>query len=364
MSTGRGASRSTPIVNALGGLTNPNSERAMAAASSVHPESAGPVIDARTLRDAHRSGLTAVNVTLGHVGGHGDEDPYGVTLSDIARYDTLIADHPDDMMQIRTARDIVAAHRTGRIGVIYGFQNSVMFGDDPARVATFADAGVRIAQLTYNPQNAVGAGCMMPADLGLTDLGRRLVAAINEHRLMVDLSHSNKQTCLDAIDASAAPISINHTGCRALTDLPRNKTDEELRLVAESGGFVGIYFMPFLNLDGHPTAIDVANHVCHAVDVCGIDHVGIGTDGDVTGIDDLAGYQAALEKHVAGRAAAGIGASGERADTFPFVADLRGPAQFDVLADLLRARGFTDSHLARLFGLNFLSYAERIWPDA
>ena len=113
---------------------------------------------------------------------------------------------------------------------------------------------------------------------------------------MVDLSHSGGQTCLDAARASRQPISINHTGCRALVDLPRNKTDEELRLVAERGGFVGIYFMPFLNPAGIATAADVVAHIEHAVNVCGEDHVGIGTDGGTTGIDDLAGYRAHMRR--------------------------------------------------------------------
>ena len=139
--------------------------------------------------------------------------------------------------------------------------------------------------------------------------------------------------------ASAAPISINHTGCRALKDLPRNKTDAELRGVAEKGGFVGVYFMPFLNPTGHAHAADVVAHIDHAVSVCGEDHVGVGTDGAVTTIDDLGVYQAHLAREVADRAAAGIGAKGERADTYPFAVDLRGVDQFRKLEGLLRARG-------------------------
>ena len=76
--------------------------------------------------------------------------------------------------------------------------------------------------------------------------------------------------------------------------MPRNKTDEELRLVATRGGFVGIYFMPFLNPTRHATADDVVAHIEHAVDVCGEDHVGIGTDGPVTAIDDLEAYKTHL----------------------------------------------------------------------
>ena len=178
---------------------------------------------------------------------------------------------------------------------------------------------------------------------------------------MVDLSHSGETTCLDAIAASKAPISLNHTGCRALCDLPRNKTDAELRGVAEGGGFVGIYFMPFLSASGHAHAADVVAHLDHAVAVCGEDHVGIGTDGSVTTIDNLSAYQDHLAREVADRAKAGIGAKGERADTYPFVVDLRGVDQFRKLEGPLRARGYSTGQIEKIMGLNFLAYAREVW---
>jgi membrane dipeptidase len=181
--------------------------------------------------------------------------------------------------------------------------------------------------------------------------------------MMIDLSHSGESTCLDALRVAKRPISINHTGCRALTDLPRNKTDEELRLVAERGGFVGIYFMPFLTLTGHARATDVVEHIMHAVDICGEDAVGIGTDGPVTAIDDLDAYRSTLAEHVAERARAGVGASGERADTVPFVIDLRGVDQFRMLIRLLEERGYRQERIAKIMGGNFLAYAERVWTE-
>ena len=200
-----------------------------------------------------------------------------------------------------------------------------MLGADASRVEVFADLGVRVIQLTYNPANTLGDGSMAPQNRGLTRFGREVVERLNAARLMVDLSHSGERTCLEAARASRAPISINHTGCRALVDLPRNKTDEELRLVASRGGFVGIYFMPFVDARSVCTAADVVAHLDHAVNVCGEDHVGIGTDGGTTGVDDMAAYRAAMRAEVAGRRAAGIGARGENPDTLPFCEELSGP---------------------------------------
>jgi membrane dipeptidase len=97
------------------------------------------------------------------------------------------------------------------------------------------------------------------------------------------------------------------------------------------------------------------------VNVCGEDHVGIGTDGSVTQIDDLKVYQAALAKEIAQRTAAGISAAGERPDTYPFVVDLRGPQQFQKLAQLLAAKGYSSGRIEKILGTNFLRYAQTIW---
>lgn len=347
------------IVNALGQLDNPNAPQSAEAAAQLNPSSEQMTVDARTLADAHASGLTAVNITLGYT--MGDLPPYEHTLHEIAVWDGIIRDNAADLLKVRTVADIHRARQERRIGVIYGFQNAVAVGDDVERVATFADLGVRVVQLTYNQANHIGDGSMAPENRGLTDFGRSVVEALDEHHLMVDLSHSGERTCLEAAKSARLPVSINHTGCRALADLPRNKTDEELRLVASRGGFVGIYFMPFLNLSGHATAADVVEHIVHAVNVCGEDAVGIGTDGTVTSIDDLDTYRAHLAEHVALRRQAGVGAAGERDDTLPFVLELSGVDQFRELVRLLEQRGYTSERIEKILGRNFVDYADRVW---
>jgi membrane dipeptidase len=347
------------IINALGSLDNPNAEQSAAAAGQLNQASDELTIDQRALADARASGLTAVNITLGYT--MGDLPPFEHTLHEIAVWDSIVAAHPADLLKVRTVGDIYQARSTGRIGIIYGFQNAVAIGDDLARVARFGELGVRVIQLTYNQANHIGDGSMAAGNRGLTPFGRQVVEALNDSAIMVDLSHSGERTCLEAAALSRQPVSINHTGCRALTDLPRNKTDEELRLVAERGGFVGIYFMPFLAASGHARAADVVEHIDHAVNVCGEDHVGIGTDGSVTSIDDLDAYRATLAEHVAQRQAAGVSAAGERADTLPFVVDLRGVGQFYELIRLLERRGYRPGRIEKILGTNFADYARRIW---
>jgi membrane dipeptidase len=282
-------------------------------------------------------------------------------LADVAHWDGLVRDHSADLLKVLSVADIHKARHERRIGLIYGFQNAAMMGNDAGRVDVFAAKGVRVIQLTYNPANQLGGGSMAPETMALTSFGREVIDRLNARRVMVDLSHSGRQTCLDAARYSKQPISINHTGCRALVDLPRNKTDEELRLVANRGGFVGIYFMPFLDRNGHATAAEVVAHIEHALQVCGEDHVGIGTDGGTTPIDDLQAYASDLRKEHERRVAQGVAAPGEGVDTHPFVDDLRGPGQFRKLARLLAARGHSERRIGKVLGGNFVRYAREIW---
>jgi len=331
------------IVNALGDLEDPNPKPS----------------DERGIRDALASGLTAVNVTLGHV--FGDGEPFEITVLDIAKTDAQIRANLNNLLKVYGAADILRAKAERKVGLIYGFQNAAMLGNDVSRVDIFSGLGVRIIQLTYNGPNALGDGSMVAENRGLTSFGHEVVERLNVRRVMVDLSHSGQHTCLDAARASKQPISINHTGCRALVAVPRNKTDEELRLVASKGGFVGIYFMPFLSKTSHAMADDVVAHIEHAVNVCGEDAVGIGTDGSVTAIDDLKAYMTVLAQEHADRAKAGISAPGEGPDTLPFVVNLRGVNQFYELADRLQMQGFPTARVEKILGANFMRYARDVW---
>jgi membrane dipeptidase len=338
------------IVNALGGLDDPNPGAS---------EDSQRHISARVIADARAAGLNAVNETIGYVAGDGD--PFEQTMRDIALWQARIRGQPADLSHVLTAADIPRAKRDGKIGVILGFQNAAMVSEDASRIDIFADLGVRVIQLTYNPANALGDGSMAPGNRGVSPLGAQVIERLNANRVMVDLSHSGERTCLDAARLSRRPISINHTGCRALVDLPRNKSDAELRAVARRGGFVGIYFMPFLNRRSIGTAADVVAHIGHAVNVCGEDHVGIGTDGGTTGIDDMAAYRAAMREEVARRHATGIGAAGENPDTVPFIEELSGPDQFRRLIALLERAGHPGARIEKIMGLNFLAFAREVW---
>jgi len=345
---GKDPLRDLIVINSLGGLEDPNTSDL----------DAGAPISRRVLDDAMASGLTATNWTIGYVSGQAD--PFETSVREIVQFDGMIRDHSDKLLKVLTTADIRRAKAQKKVGVIYGFQNAAMMGDKADRVDLFADMGVKVIQLTYNPRNQLGGGSVASGDIPLTAFGREVIDRLNAKRVIVDLSHSGERTCLDAARHSKAPICVSHTGCRALNDVPRNKTDEELRLVAEKGGYVGIYFMPFL-ADRQITSDDVCRHIEHAIKVCGEDAVGIGTDGGVTGIDDLERWKKAFAAQINRRRAQGVSAPGERPDSYIFAIDMFGPDQFRILARKLAERGHSPRRIEKILGLNFLRYAHDVW---
>jgi len=350
-------------INALGVLDNPNLAVAPQAdageVDSLGYISGMRAIDERALADARSAGLSAVNITLGHVAG--TTDAFCATVRDITGWNAFIAAHAGALRRVLGVADIAAASAAGQVGVIYGFQNTEMLGRELDRVRLFAKMGVRVIQLTYNGRNAVGDGATVPDDQGLSRFGAEVLERLQAEGVLVDLSHSSEKTCLDALALAQRPLAITHSACRAVADHPRNKSDAELRLLADRGGVIGMYFMPYLRLAGQPVAADLVAHLEHAISVCGEDHVGLGTDGGTTGHDDMTAYRRQLEDEIAQRRRMGIGAPGETAEVCTFLPDLCGPTQFQRLADLLAARGHSERRIEKILGGNFRRLMTESW---
>lgn len=341
-------------INTSGSLSDPNMPSSRDS-GGIEPA----VLTPRMIRDAKESGITSVIMTIGYIFGNGD--PYEFTKKDIQQWDECLSKNSADILKVLSATDIEQAKSDGRIGLVYAFQNAEAFGTRPERVAEFASLGVRVMQMTYNGQNLLGGGSLVNDSIGLTALGHEMINAIQSSRAIVDLSHSNQQTCLDAIQAATQPIAITHTGCRALVDIPRNKTDRELRLVGESGGYVGIYFMPFLASGRNATCDDLVAHITHAINVCGEDCIGIGTDTSFTPIDDMARFKQDYTRTILERRALGVSAPGEEPDIYPFVEDLQGTGQLHGLIAGLERHGYRSGTIEKILGANFLKFARNIW---
>jgi membrane dipeptidase len=207
----------------------------------------------------------------------------------------------------------------------------------------------------------MGDGCLEPADGGLSLLGRELIAELERRRLLLDLSHAGPRTIAEGIAAAGGPLAITHTGCRALADLPRNTSDGALRALADKGGVAGIYWMSFLRSAGQPHAEDLIRHIEHAVDVCGEDHVGLGTDGPISAAPLDEAFRAAHRADVARRVKAGISAPGESPDVLNVIAEYNSPRRFLMLADALASRGWPASRIEKLIGGNFARLFAEVW---
>ena len=313
-----------------------------------------PPLSDEMVRNATESGITAVNLTVSR----GD---FEATARRIAQWGANIERHPEAFMQARSVEQILEAKRTGRVGIVFGFQDTTPYGRDLDRVGVFHDFGVRVVQLTYNVRNLVGDGCLEPANSGLSPFGREVVERLNELGSLVDLSHCGQQTTTDGIAASSAPVSITHSGCAAVAPHPRSKRDEDLRAMADGGGVIGIYLMPFLSPGRAATADDVVAHIEHAVDVCGEEHVGIGSDLSITPIDGSDEYWNAHRTFVARRIERGIAAPNEDPDILFTVGELNSHRRLELLADRLSVRGHSDDRIAKILGGNWLRLFQEVW---
>ena len=311
--------------------------------------------------EVRESGITAFNVTIGSVGNEPPLAAFEAIVRDIARLDAEIERHPDVLARVRTAADIRAAKRDGRCGLVYGLQDGVSFEDDLDRLQTLRQFGVMVIQPTYNRRNLLGDGSMEPADAGLSRDGVEAIERMNALGILVDLSHCGRRTAMDAIRVSFKPVAFTHTGCAALADHPRNRTDAELREVAERGGVAGIYVMPYLAGGRQPTGADVVAHVEHAWNVCGEDHVSIGTDGTLSAIVLTPEFVEAFRENTRRRREAGIAAPGETDDGYLFASDLNTPRRLETLAGMLVARGHSEARVEKLLGANLLRVFGEAW---
>ena len=322
----------------------------------VAPESARQTLAA--IRD---SGVTAVNFTIGGVGTRPSAEAFESIVRDYATWLAIAEAHPEVLAIGRDAGAVAAAKRDGRLAILFGLQDGVAFDDDLGRLPVLRDLGVRIIQPTYNRRNLLGDGCMEPDDAGLSRAGRDAVSQMNALGILVDLSHCGRRTTDEAVAASAKPVAFTHTGCDAVTPHPRNKTDAQLRALAERGGVAGIYFMPYLRAQGQQTSEDVMRHLEHAIEVAGEDHVGIGTDGEIPGIEMTPEFLAAHAADVAARRKAGIGAPGENADVFTFATDLNSNRRLERFAGMLLARGHSAARVDKVLGGNFARLLGEVW---
>ncbi len=301
------------------------------------------------LDEVRATGMRGCVVTVGNPALHGAE-AFLDLRREIEAYDRHIAANPDRLSRAVSTQDLDRAAQRGVIGLIYYTQNATPIEDDLSRLEVLHALGVRLVQLTYNTRNLVGDGCLERTNAGLSKFGIEVVERLNELRMLVDVSHCGEATTLEGIAFSSKPPVITHAGCKAVYDHPRNKTDDALRKMANKGGVIGIYQInPYLGPKERNSLDDYLNHVDHAINVAGIDHVGIGSDREHRRIPDTDEEKQKLIDELS--ALRPVTAATFR---WPFfIAELNHPRRMETIRRALEQRGRTAREIEKILGGNF-----------
>jgi membrane dipeptidase len=277
-------------------------------------------------------------------------DAPATARSQVEAFERALSENADDVFQVRS-RDDLAQVGDGRIGLMLSFE-----GVEPAvdGFGEWWDAGVRMVALTWNAPTWAAGGADTPDD-GLTDPGRALVQELNERGVVLDVAHASAPT-LDEVVSRARHVVCSHACCRALNDIPRNLSDEQLRALAARGGVLGAMGLAFVVSYEEPTIDRFVDHVDHAVGVMGIEHVGLGADV----IDQVTQVELAAGKPLPPVMMEALERGGGRMGLDGF----EGPEDYGAIVDGLRARGYEGERLDAITHANFLRVLDTALPEA
>jgi membrane dipeptidase len=307
-------------------------------------------------------GVDAVNVTVSGLNADFEE-----ACDQVAEW-LHRCEQPDSGWRlVRRVADIEAARQAGKVGLIMGWQNMRAVADKLKRLRLFHRLGLRVMQLTYNERNFMGDGCLEPNDGGLSLLGRKAIVEMNALGIAIDLSHVGERTCLDAISCSGRAVLLTHANAKAVSNVPRNKSDAVIKAVAATGGLIGVSVYGPMCWDGdpahRPSLRDFLRHLDHIVGLVGHDHVALGTD--FPAVRDLASvgpiiqmtldrYPAAISKYAT--------AFGNDVRT-RYLAECGSPEQIPAITAALLDHGWAPAQVEAFLGGNYLRVLAQIWED-
>jgi membrane dipeptidase len=243
-------------------------------------------------------------------------------LQQLSIYERIYDEYKDDIFRVKNYRDISSLETESRIGFLTLMEGADPI-EEPKKLNEFYEKGVRIIGLAWNDRNQYASG--NNTDSGLTKEGIELVKRMNDLRITLDLSHLNEKSFWEAIEVCETIPIASHSNARSLTDHPRNLRDDQLLAISKRGGVVGLLlYNHFLKTGGeNPTLEDVFAHADYIINLCGEDHVGIGSDLDGAGIDD-------------------------------FPREIRTVADLPKIAEFFLKKGYSEERVRKIMGENFL----------
>lgn len=227
----------------------------------------------KIFRQMREGNVDAVHVTIAY------HEMFRETVANVEQWNRWFESYPELIFHGRTGEDVRRAKREGRTAIFFGFQNPSPIEDDIGLVEIWHALGARFMQLTYNNQSLLATGCYEAEDPGVTRMGRQVIKEMNRVGLVVDMSHSAERSTLEAIEISERPIAITHANPAFWHPALRNKSDDVLRALGQSGGMLGFSMYPHhLKDKGDCTLQSFCEMIARTADLMGAEHIGIGSD--------------------------------------------------------------------------------------
>ena len=305
----------------------------------------------KIFRQMNDGGITAVHVTICY------HEDFQEMVQNVIAWNQRFEQYSQLIFQGLTADDVRKADEEGRTAIFFGFQNCSPIEDNIGLVEVCHQLGVRFMQLSYNNQSMLAAGCYEMDDAGITRMGRQVIKEMNRVGLVVDMSHSAKRSTLEAIEISERPIAITHANPSNWCDALRNKSDDVLKSLAESGGMLGFSMYPHHLKDKSECQLDdFCGMIARTAEMIGVERIGFGSDLCQDQPDRVVEWMRngtwTREKDF-GEGNASLVGFPEQPNWFKENRD------FENILNCLRKIGFSESEVERIAGLNWLEFFEK-----
>ena len=273
----------------------------------------------------------------------GSDDPFWNTMVRIRALIADLEDSADRFALCRSMVDVDAALADGRIAAMLMIEGAASLRGSLDALDIMQRWGIRSIQLTWNARNAAGDGCGEGiTGGGLTRFGRRLLSEMNARHMLVDLSHASEAVFFSVAEAATAPFIVSHANARAVHDHPRNLTDDQLRVLAQQGGVIGLCMFPWFIDRENPSVERLADHLDHIASTIGIDHVSIGADYLYYALE-VFGQELSLKDR-----------TGMYDQGFDLPAELNGLGSLGLLEEAMVRRNYSRQDIAKVFSENLL----------